>query len=213
MRAPDDLPGWVPAAVKQAVERVLRLEARSAGQKALVRRLVADERMHKVWHKLARHPVSPKYRDGGLRLTMPDDTDTDGKPLALAMVFYSAYTLADVPLEVETVAERTARLRGDLRAIAGKPLVEALKLTVALGRYSRNELRDIEDVDHRWVVARNYGDRRERQYALALTRCITDLFGKPMPATVATVASVALQKNIEMRRVKDWWELAHRRPA
>jgi hypothetical protein len=229
-----DLPTWVPAGVKLAAERALRVEAPSERCQALVQRLATDKRMRKVWRRLERHPVALQVRDIPFRL-MTLESDIDGKELALFYTFITAYTLADVPLEVETVAERTARLRADLRAIArNKSLPQMRKLVAALARSLRDETHDsppavlqlarearvsalgehqLKDVDHRWVVARDQGDLRQRQYALALTDNIIWLYGEPMPSTVATVASVALDKNIELGRVKDWWELAHREQA
>jgi hypothetical protein len=218
MSAPDDLLGGVPHAVVREVERMLA-DAQSAPERELIGRLRTDPRMRRVWRRLERCAVLDGVRNYCLlfRKALPEDHCSD-HDLALARFVFSAYFLAHHGVEVRKVSELDAEVEPH-RAAAHRLRDEAAKMrkrcfgprmefyasvleyvAAYCDSWAENMLVSAQPL----LVVRDHGRRRARGFCIELTAEAVRLFGKPMPSTIATVASVALGEPVAMQTVRKW---------
>jgi hypothetical protein len=218
-----DVPDWVPVAVVKVSSQLLaRSDLRSAmeligvdgepsvrlrdillpiNEKALIRRLLIDDRMRGVWERLQRAPCN----------------DLD---VCLAMVFSDAFFSIKI-LNIEHAVGKIAALEGD------KKLIARLRADAAL-LHERWDAIAIEDdaadlekeIDlklrmerMKLPVHRNYGRNHKRKYAVFFAREVRKYFklsGNALWDIVATVTNVAFGGQVEKHQdvakhnVRDW---------
>jgi hypothetical protein len=238
MLAPPAFPEWLPPAVKEEAERILRTIGSGAYSPyytadidaALVFSLATDKRMQTVWQELSKHkPSLPHLREGWTtlmkgRLAIEPPSDSD----ASALFFWVAYTLFGA--EVGTVSWQSFPI-ASYRAEAARLRLSAAKLRELNAQHNEviqgaGQFTDIhasevekaaafcdeivetflklEAFDSPSLVKRNYGNQLARGYVRTLAVETQSLFGKRLYRTLATVASVALNKKISAVQVRKW---------
>jgi hypothetical protein len=210
------IPTWVPELVAQAA-RTLRahyLKSNSISHNVILERLIADERMRRVWKELSRHRREQHQpTDAFLR-----SSELLKQDAAMTSLFYFALNLAvNAPAvitrkELETVRSETLHRVAALRAAAdeirlyGPSQAAAAKVNDDIARHLEEPLPRMEA--SRLVVERDTGDAQARCFSILFTGYCRQVFGSPLYGTTATVASVALGREITARAVREWCEFA-----
>jgi hypothetical protein len=196
VRAPEDVPLWVPPPVRSTVAAWLRNPGYHGhlSDLAVLRRLATDPRMQTVWGAL------------------------EGKPPAALRDFFAVALDAAVhrrrittAKQLEAEAARVSRSADDVRWIdqsTAKKLDEAAR---AMRARSEKPGADPPVVikDGGWrapliVVQRHEQNDATRAYVLELASVTRKLFGKTMRGTIATTAMVALQTAVTEQQVRNW---------
>ena len=237
MVASTELPKWLPLSAKREAQRILDTEGADT---ALVLRLATDKRMEEVWKELRKHkPRHPRLSEawGGLmkgRLDVePPPPDSD----AMTLFFWVAFTIASLEPVAGTVPRTNLPISQYQREAARLRLSAAMlrKLKLQYGEVVQNAVQfadihanDIEQAadfcdeivdmlskikafESRLAVTRNYGNPEARGYVIQLSIETKNLFGKQLRGTLATVASVALNKEITREQVRKWLDSLSRK--
>jgi hypothetical protein len=202
---------------------------RADDERALIARLLTDERMRGVWREIAKCQASPVARDRyfGLFGDVVHDGQSD-HDVAVGLFFFYAYFFAHHQVETETVAIFRARFQSMLESVErlreeaqhmhgqlgyGDP--EVLKHVAAIeaaADFYEREASRIYGKPHPSVVGRNQGDPRQRAFALMMADEARKLFGRSMYGTVAALTSVALADcdggQVSAANVRDWVRLS-----
>jgi hypothetical protein len=231
--APAELPvwpRWLPMEVQIEAERILNS---GHADEALVLRLATDRRMRSVWRVLSKHKHAhrPQLSETWASLMsdrvdvqLPQDAD------ALALFFWAAYTLAWLDPAVGTVSTQNLPI-AQYQAVAAGLRYSAAMLRKSHAQYgSQVELQgqmidgyargaeeaaefcdEIVEVFTKLkaaqaplVVDRNYGNSQARGYVRMLAIETRGLFGQLLAGTLATVASVALMRDVTITQVRNW---------
>jgi hypothetical protein len=223
MLAPATFPKWLPPSVKIEAERIL---GGGHADEALVLRLATDGRMQRVWRELPKHKrPHPQIReawttlmDNRVDVSPPQDVDVH------ALFFWCAYTIAslgvaagiddglDKPIAKYLLVANGLRLAAArLRSfwLRGEPVsadIHIENIEAAAHFYKRvvDELIELKTITAPLVVKRDHGNREARGYVRMLAIETRDLFGSTLYRTLATVASVALMKDVKASQVTKW---------
>jgi hypothetical protein len=223
---PDEYPTWVPDPVLGQAERLLA-QTESDDEKALIRRLLTDQRMKGVWRELTnpkRCPASAAARDQWPRAVVPKGMNDQDVAVAL-FFFYSHVNAIDVlPVKVaKWKLGHDLRLGyiNELRQAANSLWLnwfedlEAEKhdaaIMAAASFYETSEMR-LFSSPPTYLIDRVQGNPKLRTYALKMAAEGRRLFGKSMYGTIAKVTNVALVKKnkseISRRNVEQWCSAA-----
>jgi hypothetical protein len=229
MLAPS-FPTWLPASVVCEARRILEYTE----DPALVTRLATDIRMKRVWAELSRLKFArPQLYETTLRIRgAPLDGLTD-QDAALTMIFWYAYAFAHAPIALITISELDALL-ASCENIARQLRNSATDLRRLAGKLSGSEMLNLEDVGHQdgeyyasniEEAARFYDsavtkiiqlkglegldprvvDRPGRyRTARSYVRHLAAQISKPLFGTLATIASVALDRSVTKEQVIEW---------
>jgi hypothetical protein len=222
---PFSIPDWVPSSV---VEEALTIWFRSREQwqpeqfydilyaqsylphfRELIRQLVTDDRMQRVWTEL-----SKRHRKASRQFVHPARGLTQSE--AWATLFRRALMkrLFDVPVVTETemksIAEQRRQIVPNLRKLAddlarggGPPryfeemhrLAERIELWAESGE-------DDGITEGPLLVERQRGDPLLRSYARQMSRACEELFGKRLYGVVAKITSVAFRRDITGEEIR-----------
>jgi hypothetical protein len=201
---PLTIPLWVPDAVGIAA-RALYADAikRGDGQYVeVLKRLVTDPRMRKVWAELLKRTRNSKSTFLHLaKQTWDFDDEADRQNTALSSLLYLAVNLVmsdpTVMTRAQVEAERhrclddqmAAHHRGDVSAARNH---EAKATSWAAAAATR------------LVVERDSGDAQGRCFAILFADQCRHLFGSPLYGMTAVVASVAIGRRFTQRRIRGW---------
>jgi hypothetical protein len=207
-RRPTVLPDWVPVGVLDtAAARIKDPDyADNPSAIGLIERLTIDPRMKKVWD-LLRKQTRPHHSGTAYAhpATIPQDQ-------AMQFLFFTAvvFYLRPVPRIVtrRMVEERRRRLRD----LAGRLREEGREL-VELDVGARDQLCTFWDLaaecEHRadappaaMLFDRDRGDLWLRAWLIYFSHETKRLFGNPLYRTVATIASVAFERDVTVDMVR-----------
>jgi hypothetical protein len=199
------MPQWLPAAVWSCVLQVEKLFCPAlpdnpgavlfAEELAILHRLVTDDRMKYVWREL--HPRAKADKD-------------------LVAFFDTAWQQArSIARTVETRKDRAARAKPYLQAaelcrwtrehdIAAKMNPELAAAAAVMAGYFAEVERREGNLDSPLIVKYHGEDDVARAYARVLGQRTRELFGATLYRTVATTASVALDREIIWQQIRDW---------
>jgi hypothetical protein len=227
------LPPWVPPLIALEARALLNGEyphIQLPKNAPAVIALASDPRMKAVWHKLKKQTVRfPRAQlievlDRAWDITNLNDlSDSD---LALRQIFMHAVLFAFWRVRVESVselkeaAESFRRQAKRLRDTAAELLRLQRFINLARGDFANSieviavecerraatiETRVITDAKREGLLAqRDHGFREEHAFCQLLTQEVVRLYGKKLSPTVATIASVALNREVDLRRVSKW---------
>src|SRR5262245_22095040 len=229
MLAPS-FPTWLPTAVADEARRILEYTE----DPSLVIRLGTDKRMKRVWAELSKLKFErPQLEEPVLSMRDPLEAHLTDQEAALTMIFWYAYAFARAPIALITISELDTLL-GSCEDMAKQLRNAASTLRLLPGKLSGSERLEIEDVEHwdaeyhanrieeaaqffdgavakiirlkaiegldPRVVGRPGQYRTERSYVRHLAAQIS----KPLFGTLATVASVALNRTVTKEQVIEW---------
>ena len=216
--APGSLPllPWVPDAVAYAARALYADAVRRHDNQYLevLKRLVTDCRMQPAWAQLLKrrrkqyrstepffHPAKPVW-------DIPDNT-LERQHRAIGSLLFLAVNLAVDSARVMT--------RREVETVRRKALDDASKLRdVAKFLSPPDPALEAADAREReaalWgaaysgplVVQRDMGDARARYFVILFASQCRQLFGSPLYGLTATVASVALGRQLTPRPVRQW---------
>jgi hypothetical protein len=199
LSAPLSIPEWLPPAVERQA-RMLHDQAFKSGSvetAALVQRLTSDPRMRHVWAELKKRRRR-NYRPT-MRLThpatVPPSVDPDREDFDLDARVWC------VPAPGDAAARQAVAAGLFFHFAVSFQLLGAAAIPARLLDRS-----SAVDVDDPLVVERGRGDAEARGYVICLLQKSAELFGDPLLRTVATTASVAFDRGIHWRSVRQWWE-------
>jgi hypothetical protein len=222
------LPSWLdryPVVVYAAgsVYDTLRSDAicriTASEQIEVLRRLATDQRMERVWTELYRK----KRRSNEFLNPVQRERLSDGKQLstlhgpqhqhtAVAEFFYHAWFFAVVklPLTQDKINSRikpytvmASRLRKNAEGLRALRLNELAGDVESAATSCENHLQAPSNDILYPIIKRSRGDRVMRSYVLKMSALCRRGFGKVLPGTIATTASVALLKNVSGDQVRD----------
>jgi hypothetical protein len=221
-------PDWVPAAVAAEACRILA-KARSDDGKELIRRLLTDQRMKRVWRELANPKRCPA--SSAARYHWPDGMapkNLSNQEVAVALFFFHSHANAVNILPVKITKWRSGH---KLRLRYVKELRQArdclwlnwfedpgaekhdAAISAAAKFYESSEMQLFTNPPV-YLVDRFQGDPKLRTYALKMTADARRLFGRSLYGTIATVTNVALVKKNQAEvlrfNVENWCEAAIR---
>jgi len=214
-------PAWVPGPVAHAARTLHAhyLKSNNAKYNAVLERLIADERMRRVWTELSRHRRE-QYQKTDVFLHSADllwidsETPQDHQGAAMASLLNFAVNLAVNEPRVITrkelekvrsgVLDKAAALKTAANEIRfyGPSQAAAAKVNDDIARDRKELLPKMEESP--LVVDRDTGDAQGRCFALLLSRYCRHLFGSPLYGITAIDASVALEREITTRAVREW---------
>jgi hypothetical protein len=188
-----EIPDWVPAAVRSYM---LQTEQLFAGMPdlAIMHRLATDSRMRNVWRLLEKRAAS----DGALveffacafqRTRLPYFVTTPKDRAALAAPWSSAARLCRWTKEHDIAAQMNPALAAAADMLARH-----------FDEFARKEGR----LDSPMVVGHHGKDDSARAYVRVLGDTTKRLFGGVLFGTVATTATVALQRPVRWQQVRKW---------
>jgi hypothetical protein len=205
-----DLPTWLPPPARI---HALLIESLFAGMENLpavdgdqpikhdlevLRRLASDPRMQRVWHELQQHTKSDKDLGAFFAIAwqqarcIAQPVVTLEERTALAAPFWQAAKLCRLMQSEPTGAEIDLEL----------DRVEALDMAAGL---LEERARWWEgNPDSPLIVGYHTEDAVARGYVRVLGDLTRRLFGSTLRRTVATTASVALNREIDAQQVREW---------
>jgi hypothetical protein len=214
----------VPGAVLGEALRLFA-DAQSDEEKALLRRLLTDQRMLGVWQELENPKRSPACT--AVRDDWPGDIP-DGlsnQDLAIALFFFRAHQCAQHKVQTMTLAtweekhqlrlRLTRQLRQDATLLElnwfGDPEAEAHAAAIwtAANFFEKREMQLFRNPSLA-LIKRNQGDPHLRRYAVLMAGVARRLFGKFNYGTIAKLTNVALVPSVEVStvNVRDWCKAA-----
>jgi hypothetical protein len=200
-----DVPPFVSAALRRFAARIEELgkgkpENDELGQRLLLiaQRLATDPRMRRVWRTLGRY----------------------GKPNSVIYEFIESACITEFSGELSvkdrakgkefacSVAEACRDLANVARLCSDPTLLTAFTL---VAEYFEKSARDWERVDP-GLVKNHIKDDTARAYVRKLGRLTHHLFGDTLYRTVATTATVSLERPIAWQQVRNWCKLKSGKP-
>jgi hypothetical protein len=214
------VPTWVPEPVAQAARALHdhHLKANNVKSCAL-QRLVADERMRRVWGELSkrrreRYQKTDVFQYCANLPWVDTDAPQDHQDAAMASLLYFAVNHAgNAPRvitrkELETVRgkehDKVAALgvAADEIRLYGPSQAAAVKVIEDHARNLEEQLSKMEASP--LVVERDTGDAQARCFCILFAGRCRQLFGSPLYGITAIVASVALGREITDRAAREW---------
>ena len=195
-----DVPSWMPEAARDYLRRIERIKRpKLPGDKEPPRELVIAQRlatapkMRYVWHTLERQA--------------PSDVNA-----AIWEFFYHAcrtsvpvVTLADRDAGIESLSNMAAacrdRRQNDSRVRDNPRLARAF---AQVENYFETDARDAKGIDLRYFARHHVKNDDSHAYVRMLGRETKRLFGATLYRTVATVATVVLERQIDWLQVRKW---------
>lgn len=192
--APDtpaiELPDWLPAVVRSHVlEQVALLtDYVPPADLAILQRLATEPKMRRVWRQLEQGAASEKV---------------------LVEFLGRAWQCALLTPPLQTAKDRVAlatqwHKEAELLRLTNPDLAQSF---VPVSLYFGQVLREKGHSNLPLLVKRHNrkrGDDQARAYVRALGHLTRKLFGSVLTRTVATTATVALQRSITERQVRNW---------
>src|SRR5262249_15191809 len=216
---PAEIPTWVPERIADAARDWIHPKFSDDESKATIVRLTVDPRMRKVWsHLTNRDRQTGRFKHAarfGIRGVAEASKRQD---FAMSMLFGMILDFVDsrprvlfrrdldqIQQERQAIARRLwreAHALSYLEEIGESPPGRAKILSEAGGVFYRLTTEPpIGDV----VVERDRGDGEAHALALAIAEAWHWLFGAPHYTLTAIITSVALDREITARRVREWW--------
>jgi hypothetical protein len=191
---------WVPPAVVSAVRALYADASGNSDYINVLKRLVTDPRMQRVWVELQKQTRGPKRTlRYPAKTTWDLDDPTAQHDRALASLLYSAVNLAVSAPKVMTRRDAEAQRR---------QLHEEAEVAHVQGDDAREQLSKAatwaKAVSSRLIVERDTGDAQAQCFAIMFADQCRQLFGSPLYGVTATVASVALGRPFNRRQIRDW---------
>lgn len=205
---PQDVPDWVPEVIRDCMAQWLKTYAHEYHQHPndleILRRLAIEPKMRDVWNVLKRTPARPDAVEAIENRAVRGEIVPGGtaQEKALALFFCRAYEFACHPRTAITASERddlTARFSSAAELcgwIGEKQIAEKLHAIARSGGR------------HLLVAPRHHKDDATRAYILELGDLTRKLFGRVSLRTLATTATVALDRPVKSHQVRS---AAHRR--
>lgn len=218
------IPSWVPPAIADCARTEWEAVHNSSLNGQLLaelhpptpqslERLVCDLRMRSVWRELSR-----RHRNGAF-LHPAEQQD-----VAMVELFLAAWLCVLRPQITRTrrpaeQRHREVTKRADELRVEGFVLLSrAVKRDGAdaknIERYDRivaaaDALKEYADetltIELRTARDRGHGEGKARWFALAVTKKCRALFGAPLYGVSATITSVALNRSVKPRTVRQWY--------
>lgn len=192
---PAEIPTWVPERIADAARDWIHPKFSDDESKATIVRLTVDPRMRKVWsHLTNRDRQTGRFKHAarfGIRGVAEASKRQD---FAMSMLFGMILDFVDSRPRV-LFRRDLEQIQQERQAIARRLWREADTLS-----YLTTEP-PIGDV----VVERDRGDGEAHALALAIAEAWHWLFGAPHYTLTAIITSVALDREITARRVREWW--------
>ena len=215
---PSDFPDWVPPSVVETAMIIIGPAANPEARK-VIRRLATDPQMEHVWRELRK-----RQRDAGRLFVHVPERERGWMPKwinpeahqarAMQLLFTVA---AGSVFGVRPAISRTQleEIRRPLLELAAR-WREDLDRLRSVGGFGKNAERPIIDtiteLQHRAelvarpyrqaVIERNSGDPGVRSFLAELAAATEKLFGRPLYRTVATIATVALDRRVTAKMVR-----------
>jgi hypothetical protein len=223
-------PAWLPTAIADEARRILECTE----DPALVIRLATDKRMKRVWAELSKLKFErPQLEELVLSERGPLQDHLTDQEAALTLIFWYAYAFARAQIAIITISELDTLLASceDMAKQLRKSAADLRALPSKLSGSERFEIEDVEHWDAGYhagnieeaakfyegavakiiqlkafegldprVVDRPGRYRTERSYVRHLTAQIS----KPLLGTLATIASVALDRPVTKDQVIEW---------
>ena len=215
-----NIPSWVPPPVADAAKalRMHFVDRRDA--LAALDRIVSDDRMDMVWKELLKRKkgASTEFFYSAHVPSINSGDAIAHQHAAMAALFYHAVSVAVSAPRVVT--------RADLEGLRRKLLDESEMLEQAAellrvrgpgraatesaagaadgARARKAESDQLGQAETRLIVKRDTGDAQARCFALLFAERFQTLLGTRMYGLTATVASVALGREITERAVREW---------
>jgi hypothetical protein len=217
-----NIPSWVPKVVVDAACGLYAHFGSQVGYLSVLQRLVDDPRMEKgVWGELLKLKKGDRtnfFYPAERLLWIDSDEAAIHQHTAMASLFYYAVSLATSAPAVVTrreienlrgkVLDEAATLKSAaelLRCRApSRAAIDASEAVADAARIREVEADQIAAAKTRLIVERNTGDPQARCFAILFGDRCQELFGKQMHGVTATVASVALGREITRRTVREW---------
>lgn len=198
-----EIPDWVPPPVRSYVLQIEKLFAGMRDNLAIMHRLASDSRMRYVWRELQTRAASDK---------------------ALVQFFECAFQRARFPYFVATPKDRAALAapwskaaelcrwtkEHDIAARMNLDLAAALDM---VARHFDEVAREKGRLDSPLIVKHHGKDDEVRAYVSVLGDATKRLFGSTLLRTVATVATVALERPINWHQVRKWCANSNKPPS
>jgi hypothetical protein len=179
-----------------------------------IERLTTDPRMERLWGR--RGELRKKNSAGGYlypaRGGSPELTNDERQSRAWAEIFLAAALLVggrlpaiterELDRDVQPLIEAAARLRDELPHLDNLGIEPSERAVIAgLAEKYERRARLFRGLAHP-IVERHRGDPELRGYVTALAREFERLFGQRLHGTVATIASVALGREVREKMVR-----------
>jgi hypothetical protein len=196
---------WVPGPVADTASR-LYAATRSSRRKAVIARLVSHEDMRRVWRTLRENyhgkvkpvawPQTVAERGRCAAIVFDVATQTDERAYDRRMVAAFQFEVRDIAARAETLLDDVATVRRWLSPF----IIEVDDEIRALGSLI-TKCRDSIDNSKALLVV-SHKTTRHRGYLSAVAGAMQENFGTVMLTTVATIATVALDRKVTVPMVK-----------
>jgi hypothetical protein len=198
---PADIPPWVPAGAARYVRWVegmrrpiLPGDENPPMELVIVQRLATSPKMRYVWKELHRRGATDDALWRFVALAC-DNALRPGYVLTVKELEQGAKQFANVATACRNMIDRDHRVRTDR------------KLAAALTRvanYFESWFLEASRIESPHLVKHRTKDDQARSYARALGNETRNLFGTTLYTTVATTATVMLERPISPRQVRNW---------
>jgi hypothetical protein len=191
-----------PAALQRTAS-LLHTKADYSGnleKAALIARLTADSRMDPVWNELTKRkrsnhkPTSAFFYPASPPPEAPALSTGPAQTKALEELFYSIVIAVECSRHLST---------DPVVGVADLLLEEACRLQSGISRRLRSKASQLSNAAKIYSTARKANPAQE--VALELAAYFEERFGDPMYGTTATIVSVALEKKVTRRMVRNWY--------
>jgi hypothetical protein len=194
---------WVPPAVVSAVRALYADASGNSDYINVLKRLVTDPRMQRVWVELQKQTRGPKRTlRYPAKTTWDLDDPTAQHDRALASLLYLAVNLAmDAP---RVMTQRQVKVLSR-KALDKAKAVFADGEDVAAREY-RAKAANLRAAaaSSKLIVKRDTGDAQARCFAIMFAHQCRELFGLSLYGVTARVASVALGRTFDVREIREW---------
>jgi hypothetical protein len=205
-------PDWVPRRVAQEAEALHKEAAGlwSRDEIEVLNRLATDPRMKVAWDELRKRRRQAHRPTGKFFYSVPSpgpvssERAADLHAAALAILFkfvvlrarLNIGSLPQLEAARRPYSEQAALLRQDAETLAAEgDRAAAKRLVKAAEVYERRG-------DKFFLFG--HGQTAEVGFAVSIAKLMSDLFRSPMYGTVATLASVAFDRQIQRDAVREW---------
>jgi hypothetical protein len=219
-RAPTVLtiPDWIPEPVANAA-RALQAQASERSFSTLVR-LVTDQRMKRVWHELSkRSKKNGSFLHPAKRFPwLGSDDPAAHQHAAMTSLLREAFILAVQGPSVMTrrqletwranLLSEAAKFDGAAKSLRERSPnrvgVDATPVIAEAAHARRADADMLAAAKSSLIVGYDTGDGQPRCFAILLAATCREYFNHSMYGIVATMASVALGREVSSRAVREW---------
>jgi hypothetical protein len=209
------IPGWFPKRIEDRARRVYaRALHRSQEDATLVARLITDPRMETVWSELEKrerksHQPTPTFHHKA-RVDVPlgPQGEIDIRYKVMAELLERAYLAAKTPRILQSYAQYAGlanQLRIDADRVRNDQLggAKAERLADRLDKAAEayDEMGKLESPNH------------YRAAVADIAEFMSERFGSRMYGLTATIASVALECEISLSKVREWFSRRKRKKS